>query len=315
LGAFLRICDFLFVLRPVILIPAWSFYLLGASAASNRILGSPTGLPSLLPFACLTAILVTAYLLNQVFDKDSDEKNDKCPFLAQGIFRTRTLVLMAIVFFLAASHMFHRIDPAARPPLLLALLLSLLYSLPPVRLCARPFLDLLANAVGYGGVAFVIGFNTVRGSVMDGAWLAAPYMLLVASTFLHTTILDEEGDRTAKKISTTVLIGPGPSVIAAAGLHVLAITAAILTLSPTAVLITTLSFPITVVSVFRRGARMSSLVIQVNTFIVTAAALAGWPVYLLLVAPLIMLSRFYHAKRFGITYPGPSRGPNSTKTV
>jgi 4-hydroxybenzoate polyprenyltransferase len=301
------------VLRPIILIPAWSFYLLGTSAERTRIFGSPFALPSLLPFVCLTAILVTAYLLNQVFDKESDEKNNKCPFLAQGIFRTRTLVLMAIVFFLAASNVFHRIDAAGRPPLLLALILSLIYSLPPIRLCSRPFLDLLANAVGYGGVAFVIGFNSAGGSMADGAWLAAPYMLLVASTFLHTTILDEEGDRAANKISTTVLIGVDRSVVFAAGLHVLAVAAAILTASPVAVVVTVLSLPVTGVSIVKRSARTSSFVIQANTLIVTVAAVVAWPSYLALIVPLIVLSRYYHGKRFGITYPGP--GPGSEKTA
>jgi len=292
-------------MRPVILIPAWSFYLLGASANPPHILGRPGSLPSLIPFACLTAILITAYLLNQVFDRESDEQNDKCPFLARGIFRTRTLVLMSVFFFLAASHLFHKLDTAARPPLLLALLMSLFYSLPPVRLCARPFLDLLANAVGYGGVAFVIGFNTVGGSTTDGAWLSAPYMLLVASTFLHTTILDEKGDRAANKISTTVLIGVDRSLVLAAALHALAVAAALLAANPTTILITVLSLPAAAASLFKRGKRTSSFVIQVNTLIVTIAASVAWPAYLLLTVPLIMLSRYYHARRFGISYPGP----------
>ncbi|UCH82601.1 MAG: UbiA family prenyltransferase [Candidatus Latescibacterota bacterium] len=301
----MRICDFLFVLRPVILIPAWSFFLLGVSAASNTPLGPRWTLPPMVPFACLTAILITAYLLNQVFDRESDEKNDKCPFLTRGVFKTRTVVLMAVVFFLAASHLFHRTDPEVRVALFLALLLSLLYSVPPVRLCARPFLDLLANAIGYGGVAFVIGYNTSDASISRGAWIATPYMFLVASTFLHTTVLDVEGDRAANKISTTVLIGVNRSVILAAVLHVLAVAAAILTASPTAVAITAVSLPVTAVAAIKPSTRMSSFVIQANTLIVTLAAVATRPLYLTLVFPLIWLSRYYHSRRFGIMYPGP----------
>ncbi|MEJ2721313.1 MAG: UbiA family prenyltransferase [bacterium] len=311
----MRICDFLFVLRPVILIPAWSFYLIGAAGRPAGILRPAGVLPPLEPFACLTAILITAYLLNQIFDRESDERNRKCLFISAGVFRTRTLVLMALIFFLIASHLFHRIGVSARPALLTALLLSLLYSLPPIRLCARPFFDLLANAVGYGGIAFVIGFEAAHGSTARAAWLAVPYVFLVASTFLHTTILDVEGDRAAGKISTTVRIGVRRSVVLAAVLHALAVAAAVVTMNSSAIVITAVSFPVTVISVFNRGKAISSFVIQANTLIVTAAAAVAWPAYLAVGVPLILLSRFYHRKRFGVTYPGPGPHPDPERTA
>ncbi len=66
----LRICDFIFVLRPLILIPAWSFYLIGAATAIETNPDYPRGFPGLTAFLSLTAILITAYLLNQIFDRD-----------------------------------------------------------------------------------------------------------------------------------------------------------------------------------------------------------------------------------------------------
>ncbi|UCG52368.1 MAG: UbiA family prenyltransferase [Candidatus Latescibacterota bacterium] len=307
----------MFVLRPVILIPAWSFYLIGASEGVGRssvfraslpsAFGSNADFPSLTAFTCLTAILVTAYLLNQIFDRESDERNNKCLFLSRGIFRARTLVLMALAFFLAASHAFHRTDDALRAPLIVALLMALVYSLPPIRLCARPFFDMFANAVGYGGVAFVLGYTALGSPTDHGVWLAVPYVLLVAATFLHTTILDVEGDKATGKFSTTVLIGVDRSVVLAAVLHACAVVVAIITGRLMAIVVTGVSFPATVYSLFRRDQTVNSFVIQVNTLVVTLAAAAAWPVYLLLVVPLILLSRYYHRRRFGFTYPGPRK--------
>jgi 4-hydroxybenzoate polyprenyltransferase len=305
------------VLRPVILIPAWSFCLIGASEGARRSSGLPTSVPLFTGFhtdfppltalACLTAILITAYLLNQIFDRESDEKNNKCLFLSRGIFRTRTVVLMVLIFFLAASHAFHRTDDALRVPLVAALLLALTYSLPPIRLCARPLFDMFANALGYGGVAFVIGYGLFGAAPADGVWLSVPYLLLVAATFLHTTILDVEGDKATGKLSTTVLIGINRSIALAAVLHAVALTIAIVTGRITAIVVTGVSFPVIVYSLFRRDQVMSSFLVQTNTLVVTVAAAAAWPLYLVLVAPLILLSRYYHRRRFGFTYPGPRK--------
>ena len=307
MGVFLRICDFLFVLRPLILIPAWSFYLLGAAAPLGGVysgrLYPPIG-PTLL---CLTAILASAYLLNQIFDRDSDERNDKVFYLSRGLFTVRAMLIMAGFFFVIASLAFQEVPGRQQVPLLLALALSLFYSLPPIRLCARPFLDMAANAVGYGGVAFAIGHLVYDPSTAAAVHGAAPYVLLVASTFVHTTLLDIEGDGAVGKTSTAVFLGERAANSLALGLHLLAVVAAGLTGGWAAPLITGLTLPVTWIAWRRATKRWSSLQIQVTTAAVTLGAIAFWPVYGLLVAPLLALSRVYYAKRFGLTYPGPPK--------
>lgn len=301
---FLRICDYIFVLRPVLLIPAWSFFLLGAGEALRRNPGGRPLPPSLVVLLSLTAILITAYLLNQIFDRRSDERNRKCPFLTEGIFGVRTLVILALLAYAVASYAFRQIEGSVRLPLIAALVLSLLYSLPPIRLCARPFFDLLANAAGFGGIAFVAGY----GSVSDEAVrLSLPYVLLVAATFLHTTVLDEAGDRETGKISTTVLIGARSSRIAALILHALAVAAAVLNGAPLPILVTGLSLPLSLYALAAADGRSSSLQVQGATLVVTLCAVYEWPVYLAVLLPLVLLSRYYHRRRFGIIYPGPGK--------
>jgi 4-hydroxybenzoate polyprenyltransferase len=303
----LRICDFIFVLRPLILIPAWSFYLIGAHEGSSENSSALVLFPSIKTLSALTAILITAYLLNQIFDREADARNKKCFYINEKIFHVRTILILAILFFIAGSLAFQQVGTIQRGPLVLALFTALFYSLPPIRLCARPFLDLLANAIGYGGIAFVLGYGIFSPSLNTALVLSTPYVLLVGATFLHTAILDVEGDRAAGKTTTAVLIGDRGAAFIALVLNLSAVIVAMMLAELTAVIVCGLSCPFSLYAAIHRKRSASSFLVQANTFIVTLAAVVAWPAYLTIIVPLILLSRFYYRRRFGISYPGPQR--------
>ncbi|MCZ6767519.1 MAG: UbiA family prenyltransferase [bacterium] len=305
LNPLIRLCDFIFVLRPLILIPAWSFFLIGAAQSSGS--GLPAGsFPPATVLKSLTAILIVAYLINQIFDKDADRRNNKIFYLANGIFSEWMLLVIAGAFFVVASVTFQAAENFQRGPLVLALFLALVYSLPPIRLCARPVLDVGANAVGYGGIAFVLGHTVFNPSLRDALGESIPYMLMVGATFLHTTILDVEGDRDSGKVSTAVWIGVKRSAILAVGLHAAAVVVAALSGHMMTLAVTGIGFPISVYACVRTNKRTSSALVQSSILIVTVAAVVAWPVYLSIVLPLVLLARYYYKRRFGITYPGPA---------
>jgi 4-hydroxybenzoate polyprenyltransferase len=315
----LRIGDYVFVMRPLILIPAWSFFLVGAAAgrghASFSFGFSDAPAALFYSFGCLTAILVTAYLLNQVFDVDSDRRNRKGHYLTRGIHKTRTVVAMALVAFILASYFFRFVNASQRVPLAVALALSLAYSLPPLRLVARPIVDLLANAAGYGAVAFISGFTVYNSSITDAAALSLPYVFLVGATFLHTTILDIDGDKQSGKITTTVLVGVRRSTIAAWVLVVFGgVSAALISLprygdrlSLVVLSVGFVAFSVAVFRIFRGGGTsVSSNTVQAATVLVTVPAAIAWPAYLVLLVPIVATARPYYRIRFGLNYPGPA---------
>ncbi len=314
----LRIGDYVFVTRPLILIPVWSFFLLGTRSGRASAPWPAPGVHALYGFVCLTAIMITAYLINQVFDQESDRLNDKGHYLTRGIFGVRMVVAMALAFFVTASLTFQHVAAAQRWPLALALVLSLMYSLPPIRLCARPLLDLVANAVGYGGIAFVVGHFALDATPARALAHASPWVALVGATFLHTTILDVDGDRDSGKITSSVLLGVNASALLAA---VLAIAGLVLSWAVTwrvygdvsALVVLAISTPVFVwawTRLRRAGgagadiARVSSNTVQFATLAVTVAAAIVEPMYLALVVPLVIAARYYYRARFGVSYPG-----------
>jgi 4-hydroxybenzoate polyprenyltransferase len=309
-----------FVLRPLILIPAWCFYALGAHSAPEVVLATVMADRG---FWCLSAVLACAYVLNQIFDRESDALNDKGHYLTRGVFGLRMMLLIAFACFVGASYLFQGVAPGQRNPLILAFLLAITYSLPPLRWCARPYFDLAANALGYGGLAFVIG-ATGHGEPFADAWRnGVPWVFLVGATFLHTTILDVDGDAAAGKRTTTVAVGVRVSAWVAVLLAVGAMGDAGFSFVERGtrgfpVVVTTLGCAGFVAAAFtleraqrgnatthrRARARASSLAVQLVTALVAVTAVLRDPMLLLLLLPILVAARTYYRARFGLSYPG-----------
>jgi 4-hydroxybenzoate polyprenyltransferase len=288
--------------------PAWSFYLLGARAGTGAADRSSEylSIPSPPAFAALTFILVTSFLINQIFDRDTDRLNKKVFYLSEGLFSVRALVLLAVVYFLVASFFFHLSARGERGPLVAALLLALTYSLPPFRICCRPFLDLLWNALGFGGVAFALGYAASGNPATSAALPGIPYVLLVGGTFVFTTLLDREGDAKTGKKTTAVMLGEKPSVVLASALFALAPASALVVGNLFAAAVTGLALPFCLYGA-RGGTRKAwALAVQGPTLTVILAAGSLRPVFFALVVPLVVLARYYYRRRFNLVYPGVS---------
>ncbi len=324
----LRIGDWIFVTRPLILLPAASFYLLGSRGARLRVWAP--ALPDAFAWGLvsLLALSAAAYLVNLVHDEDADRLNDKGHYITRGIFSRRTVVALALAALSVAAWTFRRCVPPQHLPLAGVLALGCAYSLPPLRLVARPGFDLAANALGYGGLSFVAGWTAISADTA-AAWIAAvPWMLVVAATFLHTTILDAEGDRAAGKTTFTVRWGvPASSRLAALACVAAAAWLAWANPSDThdpiarrVVLVAMVACAVADLRVrrgVRRGdmrtvVRTSEALVQGMTALVVVAASVTYPGFLAVALVAALLARVYYRARFGISYPGPSAPGDAT---
>lgn len=285
----MRLVDFFFALRPLVLVPAWSFFVLGAAAAQalQPFPGSR--------FVALSLVLCGGYLVNQIVDFESDRRNGKGLFLQRGLFTRRTYATAAVLAVAAGLLLAWR---TRQTPLGIALAAALVlaYSVPPLRLSARAGWDLAANAVGYGGLAPWIGAG--GGPLRPEFWIATS--LAVGAVFVHTTLLDTAGDRATGKHTLGVALSPR----AARGL-------ALLLSLPAPVLLRGAGWPAAAAAgltallcaAATRGRCPSRTVcVGATAAFAAAAALAWWPFGPALLL-LVLATRVYYRRRFGLAYP------------
>jgi chlorophyll synthase len=283
-----RFLDAFFALRPLVLVPAWSFFLLGCRA----------DFPAL-RFLALSLVLSGSYLVNQVVDFESDRLNGKGFFLQRGIFTGRAFAMLGTVLIATGLGLaLARRDAVGWTAA--AAFLGLAYSLPPVRLVARPGFDLAANAIGYGGIALVLG---------AGSWSAAGAArvlacgLAVACVFLHTTLLDLEGDRRTGKRTSGVVLGVETSRRLAVLAGVASCAAAARAGTTAVALAAALTAFLALLAWTRPFVVTSRTTVVGATAVFALVAAARFPWFLLALAVLVAATRLYYRRRFGLRYP------------
>lgn len=287
----MRLLDFFFALRPLVLVPAWSFFLLGAASAAAL-----HPFPAV-RFLAMTLVLCGGYLVNQVVDFESDRVNGKGLFLQRGLFRRRTYVAAAVACSLAGVGVAAWTHEApVRTAAAAALVLA--YSIPPLRLSARAGLDLAANAAGYGILAPWIG----AGSSPPGLAFLTATALAVGAVFVHTTLLDVAGDRATGKTTLGVVLPPAVARGAAAALAL-----------PAPLLLARSGWPaagaaavtavLCVAAAVAPGRCTSRNVCVVSSAAFALAAAAVCLPFGAGVVALAVATRLYYARRFGLAYP------------
>jgi len=90
-----------------------------------------------------------------------------------------------------------------------SVILSLLYSCPPVRLKARAGFDILINMIGYGGLTTFAGWASVSSEIPPSIILVCVgYMFLFAAFYPFTQIYQYEEDRAKGDRTFAVMLGP-----------------------------------------------------------------------------------------------------------
>lgn len=322
-GLVLRaIADGVFVSRPMLLIPVWGFSLLGALSYRN-LTGydhlfrldtfSPGTLLTVFVFSCSVAAV---YIVNQLADIETDRLNPGFSLLGHGNIPVMTAIT-AFVFFGLLSLLV---------PLLLGnwwlcafsfagLLLGIVYSVKPFRLSGRPIVDFLANAVGYGFVAFAAGWYGAGGA-MNWAQLfsaSAPYIFLMAAGSVSSTIPDIAGDRASAKITTAAMFGPRRAHILATLLLAAALVCAALVHDTVGALCAALALPVYGLHFFLNSRRSLESTYKVGGGVVMMAVAVMVPVFAVVSIVVFIASRVYFKARFQVKYPSllPAE-PNGT---
>ena len=324
--------DYLFLMRPMILIPVWTFFLLGAYHGS-LVTTAPVPMSRLIAGSlAMTALLGAVYIINQIADRETDLANRKLFLIPFRIVSIRaawieTAILIAAAFVIGAIFL----PPAFSLVMLLGLALGAGYSLEPVRLKRRAVFDVLANMAGNGILNTLAGWTAIgaplagwaaagappAGSPLAG-WAAAgptsaewtmllPYPLAVASVHLVTTLADIEGDRRSGFTTSGAVLGARRGFIVSTVLMIAAIAAAALIGNRIAFYASLLSLPAFLVPGRLRdeSSAASAVLLPAKVATLVFSIIAGilYPLYLPVLAAVILATRRYYRKRFGISYP------------
>jgi 4-hydroxybenzoate polyprenyltransferase len=213
---FLPFVDGFFLLRPVVLVPVWGFVLFGYfKGADIYITELPlvwiTTSPFLFAWIMLFSLSVgCVFVLNQIADMNVDRINSGMPLLARRIASPRTAYCTA-----TASALISIIVPflTGRPMIaifsIVTICIGAAYSFRPLYFSGRPFFDFLTNALGFGIIAFGMGWYCAGKNIFEPAFFiaAAPYFLLMCAGAISSTIPDINGDREGLKMTTAVVFG------------------------------------------------------------------------------------------------------------
>jgi 4-hydroxybenzoate polyprenyltransferase len=301
----LAVVDRFFLLRPLVLVPAITFFILGHDDACRGVgtVGIPSSSTFLAACVCYAVLMGSVYILNQIADVESDAINEKLFLLPRGVVGKGEALAWVVV--LSVISMAGAFLLGGRMPLYfgLSLVLGLAYSIPPLALKRRFPFDLAANALGYGVLAYACGWSTVVHAVSPDLTRALPFALCVGGVFILTALADREGDAESGLESTGVVLTPRQGVMTALCLVASALPLALLVENRVAVVGSISSLPFFAYAALKTEPRSIRIAYRCGPAVFVLIVGVFHPAFLLIVVALLVLARLYYSKRFALGYP------------
>jgi len=298
--------DYFFLLRPVLWIPVWTFLFLGYFWGSSL---ETFNFTVILPWRfwailCLYSLMMSSvYIINQIVDRESDLINNKLFLIPYNIISIRAAMDYAIILALIPLISVYFFGIKFVMLFVLSYLLGVAYSIRPFELKARPIADMLANAIGYGLLAFLTGW-AVTGKIQGRAFIQAfGYILFVSSIFINTTIPDIQGDQKAGKYTIGVFLGARNATILSSILLFLTFIYSFLEFDVFLMIPSLVGLPIFIISIWDESMQMAKISYRAVSFLFVLMVALRFPLFLILGILILILLRVYYTKRFMINYP------------
>lgn len=304
--------DYLFLLRPSIMVALWTFYMSGVylshKASGMNLFMNFTHIADILLIMLLYTLLMgSVYIFNQIADRDTDRINRKLFLIADGYISLRnanvySLILIMIsltgIYFIPQGSMFLFIL------FVISLIMGILYSVPPFSFKRRPFLDLISNAIGYGFIALLIGWqSTGKGFRTEHLFLALPYVLSMSAVFINTTLMDFEGDKAVGAQTTGVFLGKRLSALISMLLMMFAALTGYDNRDWLVALVSTYSFILFLFAFIRLSPKSILSSVKYTAPVLSLGLSIIYPYFFLINLIVLISMKIYYKKRFNLDYP------------
>jgi 4-hydroxybenzoate polyprenyltransferase len=307
----MKILDYIFFTRPVLFPPVWTIVILGVRAADVGHGASPfetLGLGGvdqrfLLFMLAVTCVFGGVYTFNQIHDIESDRRNSKLFFLAEGMISIPVAYIITAILDIVALVCGYRLGRGIEILFAAVVLFGILYSHPLTNFKGRASKGYWTNSFGHGMVAFLIGWGLYNGITLEAAVTSLPYIFGVGAIYLNTTLPDAKGDAEAGKITHGVRWGPKKTTQASFFLVLLSCVFAQMVGDFAFLIAGVVSLPFFFVAY--RTTRMPDVIrsTKVAVLALTVFACIYLPPYTVLLVVGFLISRWYFRSRFDISYP------------
>ncbi len=299
--------DFFFLMRPILFIPLWAPMFLGFAAGYEI---PSFGINFLLTplfwinLASYTLLMGAVYVVNQIFDKDSDLVNNKLFLIPYEIIEVNWAWIFAGILVLLSfviAIIFSTFDFIM--VLIISLILGALYSIPPFQFKARPFIDALSNGIGYGMVAYLAGWAGATPITLSALLYSLPLFFFVTAIFLNTTVPDITGDKKAGLKTTGVYLGKKGTNIVADVFMLYALVTAFVFMDIHILISSIVGIILFTIAIFDETDYMSKVSYRISSFVFILTVALKFPMFLLLNIVIYAVLRLYYEKRFNYRYP------------
>ncbi len=295
------IADYVFLARPILLVPVWAFFLLGyLRAGGQRFYFNKAFLLTIIAYTTLMAIL---YILNQIADRNLDIINQKHLLIAEGIIPLKNAYMEIILLAIITLFLCTKLPFLVVIIMLISFALGILYSFNPFKLKAVAFADILINGIGYGFLNYCLGWLTIRQFSSDVIIFSLPYVFAVSAIFVNTTVLDIEGDKKCGYKTTGVVLGKINSARLALLLIIACIVFSVLNRDFICLIPALISLPLFFLAGLKGDEHYIKLSIRIGGPLLILIVGIIFPYFLICSLLIFVFLRIYYKKRFGITYP------------
>ncbi len=306
--------DYLFITRPILFFPGWITLMAGFLAArgDNRLIFdllsgrlNPTfwnrslGL-TMVSFA---AAMGASFILNQLQDVESDQKNKKL-FLIGEKYLSRNAAIGESVLLIAISLLLSLFLNWKILLLngLFVMITGYLYNYPPFQCKNRPYSGLFLNML-MGWIAFALGWTLTANFTWKFILASLPYLFLNTGLYLLTTLPDIDGDRASGKETVGVKFGSKTTMRLFLLLYFAAFLAAAWIGDQLILVVILLALPVVLRLLQTLALSWSIKTTKMAIFFFALLICFKFPTFFLLMVSLFYLTRFYYRRRFQFDYP------------
>ena len=303
----LQKCDYLFILRPTLFFPVWTVFAAGyficeRNQAQIDVSKAFHSMPLIAGIA-MTLMMGSAFIINQITDRDIDKENNKLFILADGYIalwkaRIEAILLAGFSIFVAFG-----INLALGTFFVLTFLLTgILYSCRPFMWKDKALLGILANGLG-AILIFSAGWCSGGPISLQGFLHAVPYGLAVSAVYLLTTLLDAKGDAHFGKLTFAVKYKKNKTLVAGTLFSFLTLGCALYLDDPLILYSALFSAPLFTIAVIRQQRQDIQRAIKFPILILALTICVLWPPFFVIIISTFYCAKLYYRQRFNINYP------------